>query len=174
VLDDEWVRQWARDIDDAMSTMTATFEVDHGYPPGVNEVRWADADDRADAERYGHDAMSSVEMTAFYQVVAEVSLPDVGNGVFVHSAASALALRDEVGYAYLPAATDHHGLVIGSTGGGTQFVQDWGGRVHRSVGASLEGDFKQVADSAEQFLEHLRHAVTEFVTRNEVMDLDNW
>jgi hypothetical protein len=45
VLDDDWVRQWARDIDDATSTMMATFEADYGYPPGVNGVRWADADD---------------------------------------------------------------------------------------------------------------------------------
>ncbi|GAA1656797.1 hypothetical protein [Actinoplanes couchii] len=150
-----WVRQWATDIDTATRDMTATFEATYGYPAGVNEVRWATADDRTDAGPLA-------PMAGFYQVVAEVSLPDVGNGIFIHSAQSALAQTE-----------DPHGPVIGSTGGGTQFVLDRDGRVHRSVGASLDGDFVPVADSVEQFLSRLRHAVTEFVRHNRIVDLDN-
>lgn len=170
----DWVRHWATGIDTAASGMMATFEADHGYPADVNEVRWATAEDRVDAERYGSDPLASEPMADFYQMVAEVSLPDVGNGIFIHSAASVLALRDEIGYVVVPEADDPHALLIGSTGGGTQFVMDRGGCVHRSIGASLDGDFEQVARSAEQFLSRLRYAVTEFATNKQIVDLDNW
>jgi hypothetical protein len=168
-----WVQQWATDIDAATSSMMATFETDYGYAAGVNEVRWATAVDRVDAERYGRDPLASEPMADFYKVVAEVLLPDVGNGIFIHSAASVLALRDEIGYVFVPRADDPHGLLIGSTGGGTQFVMDWGGCVHRSIGASLDGDFEQVACSVEQFLSRVRYAVTEFTTDHRIVDLDN-
>ncbi|MBB2943667.1 hypothetical protein FB565_003396 [Actinoplanes lutulentus] len=169
----DWVRHWATDIDAAVSSMMATFEADYGYPAGVNEVRWATAGDRVDAERYRSDPLASGPMADFYTVVAEVSLPDVGNGIFIHSAASALALRDEIGYVFLPRADDPHGLLIGSTGGGIQFVMDWAGCVHRSISASLDGDFEQVACTTEQFLTQLRYAVSEFVTDNRIVVLDN-
>ncbi|MEU4625195.1 hypothetical protein AB0G04_35130 [Actinoplanes sp. NPDC023801] len=168
-----WVRQWATDINAATSSMMATFETDYGYAAGANEARWATAADRIDAERYGRDPLASEPMADFYKVVAGVSLPDVGNGIFIHSAASVLALRDETGYVFLPEADDPHGLLIGSTGGGTQFVMGWGGSVHRSIGASLDGDFEQVACSAEQFLSRVRYAVTEFITDHRIVDLDS-
>jgi hypothetical protein len=72
---------------------------------------------------------------------------------------------------FVPYADDPHGLVVGSTGSGTQIVVDWGGRVHRSIGASLDGDFEPVADSVEQFLSQLRHAVAEFVGNNRIVEL---
>jgi hypothetical protein len=168
---DDRVRRWATGIDAAASGMTATFEAAYGYPPGVNEVRWATADDRVDAERYGRDTLASSLMAGFYKIVAEVSLPDVGNGLFIHRASSVLALRDEIGYVFVPYADDPYGLVVGSTGGGAQFVVDWGGCVHRSIGASLDGDFEPVADSVEQFLSRLRYAVTEFVENNRIVEL---
>jgi hypothetical protein len=166
-----WIRQWATDVDAAASRMTATFETVYGYPPGVNEVRWAGIGDRVPADRYRRDALSSPWMADFYGIVAEVCLPDVGNGYFIHSAASALALRDEIGYVFLPHADDPHGLVIGSTGGGMQFVADWSGAVHRSVAATLDADFEPVADSVERFLHRLRHVVIEFVDSRRVQDL---
>ncbi|SDS44525.1 hypothetical protein [Actinoplanes derwentensis] len=168
---DGWVRQWATDIDAAAGGMVATFESDFGYPAGVNEVRWATADDRADAERYGLDPLTVPPMADFYRIVAAVSLPDVGNGLFIHRASSALALRDEIGYVFVPGADDTHGLPVGSTGGGDQFVVDWGGAVHRSIGASLDGDFVRVADSIEHFLARLRYAVTAFTEDNRIVDV---
>jgi hypothetical protein len=168
---DGWVRRWATGINTAASGMMASFEAHYGYPPGDNEVRWATADDRVDAERYGRDRLAPSPMAGFYKIVAEVSLPDVGNGFFIHRASSALALRDEIGYVLVPGADDPQGLVIGSTGGGAQFVLGRGGRVHRSIGASLDGDFELVADSVEQFLSRVRHAVTEFIENNRIVEI---
>ncbi|MBL7254034.1 hypothetical protein [Paractinoplanes lichenicola] len=149
-----WVRQWAGDIDAAASSLMATFEASYGYPPGANLVRWA-ADDDLEPEAHPE---APTPLTGFSRVVAEVRLPDVANGIFIHRAAGAYP----------------HGLLIGSTGGGTQFVIDGTGRVQRSIGASLEGDFKPVADSLEQFLTEVRFAVTEFVSHNRIVGLDNW
>ncbi|GIG01127.1 hypothetical protein Cci01nite_62200 [Catellatospora citrea] len=167
----DWIRRWAAEVDTAAARMVATFEAVYGFPPGANEVRLAGVGDRVAADRYRDDPLAAPWMADFYAVVAEVSLPDVGNGYFIHSAASALGLRDECGYAFLPHADDPRGLVIGSTGAGVLFVADWGGAVHRSVAASMDADFEPVADSVEHFLHRLRQVVHEFVDSGTVQDL---
>jgi len=163
-----WVRRWGTDIDDAARRLMDGFQALYGFPHGENSVRWATGTDLDDARRLADDPLMPRAMAAFYTVIAEVSLPDVANGYFIHPASSVLAQRDLIGYVFLPESDDPHGLLIGSDGGGIQCVADWSGAVHRSTTATLDGEFRQVAETVEQFLDLVRHAVIRFVDHNNV------
>ncbi|MFJ8827628.1 SMI1/KNR4 family protein [Streptomyces sp. NPDC102467] len=148
--------------------MVSTFEETHGFAPGGNEVRVADADDRCAARDYARESLGFDDLLTFYESIGEVVLSDVGNGYFIHSARDVLHRLAEEGYVFIPEADDPHGMVIGSDGGGILFVADWGGAIHRSRTASLdEAEFDRVANDLPEFLDLLRRSVARFVETGE-------
>ncbi|UXX96794.1 SMI1/KNR4 family protein [Streptomyces sp. AD2-2] len=112
-----WLSRWRDEITDAVGAMVSTFEATHGYPPGRNEVRVADDDDRRAAREYARETLGFEELRTFYASIGEVVLSDVGNGYFIHSARDVLHRLAEEGDVAIPDADDPLGMVIGSDGG---------------------------------------------------------
>ena len=94
--------------------MTETFETRYGFNPGVNEVRFADDEARKAVRQYGGDSLAVQEMAALYNVIAEVSLPDVCNGYFIHPADTVMQHLEQHGYVFLPMADDPRLKSLGS------------------------------------------------------------
>lgn len=163
-----WLSRWREEITDAVSAMVGTFEEAHGFPPGGNEVRVADEDDRRAAREYARESLGFDDLLTFYESIGEVVLSDVGQGYFIHSARDVLHRLAEEGYVFIPEADDPHGMVIGSDGGGILFVAGWGGVIHRSRTASLdEAEFDRVAEDLPEFLGLIRGSVARFVETGE-------
>ncbi|WP_329043543.1 hypothetical protein OHT61_32425 (plasmid) [Streptomyces sp. NBC_00178] len=166
-----WLARWSDDVTDALSSVVSTFEERYGYEPGANEVRAAGRKDPATRDA-GRELQGFEDLLAFYEVIEEVVLPDVGNGFFLHSAEDVLRRLAEEGPVYVAGAGDAHGIVIASNGGGILYVADRGGAIHRSRIASLDdADLDKVADSLPQFLDHVRRSVIRFVETDEPGDL---
>lgn len=139
------------------------FEATHGYPPGDNVVVGADA-------HAAHEGLSAVGVTGdllqLYSVVGAVSLPDVGNGFFVHSADDVVdGIRDGQPTTVTGVISDSI-TVFGSDGGGGLFAHSGStGVVYRLDGGALvgskyeagEGDVHIVAASLDAFLTYLRN-----------------
>ncbi|MFG3530497.1 SMI1/KNR4 family protein [Streptomyces sp. NPDC047917] len=148
--------------------MTDDFERRHGFPPGANEVRPADHDDRAAARLLARVAPAPADLITFYGSIGDVTWADVGNGHFVAPAADVLLRLEE--YAAVDAGANQkpRGLVIGSNGGGQSYVAAPVGAVYRTRTASLdEPGLDRVADDLRQFLELLEQALTRFVANDE-------
>ncbi len=167
-----WLARWRDGITDAVRSMTASFEETHGRAPGGNEVRAAGAEDLRAARDYDREPVRCDGMVTFYESVAEVALPDVGNGFFMPPAGECLRRFREEGPVFVPSADDPFGLVIASNGDGLFYVADWGGVVHRSRSSSLDDeDFDKYADSVPEFLSHVRRHVTAFARTGAAGDL---
>ncbi|MGW4809260.1 hypothetical protein [Kitasatospora sp. NPDC004272] len=83
------LRAWQQRTDAALAELTRTFLATHGFPPGENTVPPATTDSRAAARALAARALAArtplpADLAAFYEVVAEASLPDVHHGYFVH------------------------------------------------------------------------------------------
>ena len=166
----QW-RGWARDVATSVDWLMARFEDDYGFTPGPHEIRLASPATLVAVSDLRRDPLAPDDLASFYEVVDQVSLPDVGNGFFIHRADDVVTYSREEGGVFLPLADNPRGLPFGSTGGGLQYVVDWGGCVHRSTTASVEGDFETVAPSLQQFLERLRDAVVTFTETGAVVDV---
>lgn len=167
-----WLSRWREEITDAVGAMVVAFEETHGYPPGRNEIRVADDDDRRAAREYARETLGFEELRTFYASIGEVVLSDVGNGYFIHAARDVLDQLAEDGDVAIPAADDPLGMVIGSDGGGRLYVADWGGAIHRSRTAAVdEGQFDKVAEDLPEFLDLIRRSVTRFVETGETGSL---
>lgn len=156
----EWVARWREDVLAAVGDVLAGFEERHGYAPGVNGVPLARGDDLAAAREYGREGYGFADLLTFYESVAEVALPDVGGGFFIHSAREVLDRLGREGPVFVPDAHDFMGMVIASSGAGVLYVADWGGAVHRCRTASPDdGEFDQIDDSFPEFLDRVRRWV---------------
>ncbi|GAA2542956.1 hypothetical protein GCM10010435_08500 [Winogradskya consettensis] len=141
-MDPQWLAAWRDDLDGRLRPFVAGFERAHGYAPGDNRIVAATSGESG--------AALPDSLAGFYRVIEEVSLPDVGNGYFIHSADH-----------------DFSGGVFASDGGGILFAVRADGTVWRSVTASQDGDFEPVAEDLEDFLDQLRRAVIRFIETGE-------
>ncbi|MGW1916964.1 hypothetical protein ACWCQS_41370 [Streptomyces sp. NPDC002076] len=84
----ENLNRWADQVADLASKFTAGFEARFGYPPGVNALVSAtpQAGEQAVQALSGHGVPE--DLLQFYARVESVSLPDLGNGIYIHSADS--------------------------------------------------------------------------------------
>jgi hypothetical protein len=148
--------------------MTGEFERRHGFPPGTNEVRPADDDDRVAARTLAQVSLIPADLVTFYDTIGDVTWEDVGNGYFIDPARDVLLRLREHGPPGIGADQKAHGLVIGSNGGGLSHVMDSDGAVHRTRTASLDHpQLDKVADDLRQFLELLERSLTRFVSDGE-------
>jgi hypothetical protein len=148
--------------------MTGEFERRHGFPPGTNEVRPADHDDRVAARTLAQVSLTPAGLVTFYDTIGDVTWEDVGNGYFIDPARDVLLQLREHGPLGIGADQKAHGLVIGSNGGGLSYVMDSDGAVHRTRTASLDHpQLDKVADDLRQFLELLERSLTRFVSDGE-------
>ncbi|MFE2992055.1 SMI1/KNR4 family protein [Streptomyces sp. NPDC059262] len=148
--------------------MTGEFERQHGFPPGVNEVRAAGSDDQTAAHALAQSSIISADLATFYGSIGDVTWEDVGNGYFLDPASDVLLRLHEPGVVDVGADQKIHCLVIGSNGGGLAYVATPDGSVHRTRTASLdEPELGKVADDLRQFLELLERYLTRFVADGE-------
>ncbi|WP_393071559.1 hypothetical protein [Streptomyces sp. LN704] len=158
-LSADWLTNWQREITAMLEQTLARFETAYGYPPGDNDVLVADDQSRAAAAQL-EDAAVPAALVTLYSSIAELQLPDIDHGYFIHSPDLVLDHLTEYGPVRL---TDHRtGIVFGSDGGGILFALDQGGQVHRSTTASWFDDFEPTAPTLTQFLEQLHRATAVF------------
>ncbi|MFF7190279.1 hypothetical protein ACFZAR_34770 [Streptomyces sp. NPDC008222] len=119
----------------------------------------ADDQSRAAAARL-EDAAVPAALVTFYSSIAELRLPDIDHGHFIHSPDLVVDHLTEYGPVRL--TDDCTGIVFGSDGGGILFALDQAGQVHRSTTASWFDDFELTAPTLAQFLEQLRRATAVF------------
>ncbi|MFD4693723.1 hypothetical protein [Streptomyces sp. NPDC058463] len=93
------------------------------------------------------------DLTTLYWVISEVSLPDVGNGYFIHSASTVAEHFQQYGSVQID--DEPPALVFASDGGGQLFAVTGSGRVWRSTTASWFHDFEVCAASIQEFLEYI-------------------
>ncbi len=161
-LSTDWLTGWQQEITAALETTLCTFEATFGYPPGDNEVLLADEESRAATARLKEAVHMPQGLISLYATIAELSLPDIDHGYFVHTPAQ--VLNDITQYGPVR-VTDHAtGVVFGSDGGGILFALDGDGRVHRSTTPSWFDDFEMSASTLIRFLEQLHQAVTDFAS----------
>ncbi|MFD9411640.1 hypothetical protein ACFWBN_32100 [Streptomyces sp. NPDC059989] len=98
------------------------------------------------------------DLTAFYWVISEASLPDVDKGYFIHSPSTVAGHFREYGPPLI--GGERGALVFASDGGGHLFAIGDSGRVWRSTTASWFDDFEVAAASLQEFLEQLDRRIT--------------
>ncbi|MDT7843352.1 SMI1/KNR4 family protein [Streptomyces justiciae] len=156
-LDAEWVRDWCERSSSALSVLMPTFLETHGFAPDENVVTLATDESHAATGALVELTPIPSDLTTLYWVICEVSLPDVGNGYFVHSASMVADHFRE--YGSVPIADEWPALVFASDGGGHLFAVTGSGRVWRSTTASWFDDFEVVAPSVQEFLERIGREV---------------
>ncbi len=146
-----------------------TFAQRHGVPPGRHLVTRAGRDAAAvteESERRLAAAGAPAALVELYRSVTEISLPDLGGGVFVRPAAD---VADGIDEGRLPTELTgdfRDGIVVfGSEGDGALLaVSTSGGAVYRLSGGAVLGaayapgeeGAQVVADNLWGFLDHLR------------------
>ncbi|MFF4398927.1 hypothetical protein [Streptomyces sp. NPDC001480] len=114
-----------------MSQLMEAFEVTHGYPAGDNEVALADDETRAAVTLLTNHRSEYAALLSLFAVIDSVSLPDIGNGYFIHPPSTVTAHLDE--YGAVPLENGDHGIVFGSDGGGSLFALAVNGTVPAAV-----------------------------------------
>jgi hypothetical protein len=158
-IDEVWLRVWVDEMSSLVERVLTTFETRFGYPPGQNTIRHTSDPDRTAMSALLDHAPVPAELITFYRSVGEVSLPDVGNGIFVHRPQLVL---DQLCDGPITPGGNHEGIVFASNGGGVMYVSAPDGAVHRTRDASTRSALDQIAGSVREFLECLIEDVNQF------------
>jgi hypothetical protein len=166
-LNEAWIERWRADVRAGIGELLSTFEQRFGFPPGEHEI----SGPATAAELAGladlHDDTLPADLLSFHQVVAEVQLPDVNNGYWIHRPPLP---GEDPGHPRL--LSDGRSVVVfGSDGGGALFALSAGtsAPVLRLSGGAFLGETYDadgatvVATDLQDFLAFLRREVTEFV-----------
>jgi len=147
-----------------ISKMMKDFETSFGYPPGENVLLVADRERGAAAVQALASAGAPRDLLDFYSWVEEVSLPDVGNGIFVHSAQAVIDGVANGQPTEVVGAVEDTTMVFGSDGGGGLFALNQAGdRVYRLSGGALIGSTYDVDDSGVQVISNRFWGFLEYV-----------
>jgi len=178
-MDVDELKAWRTATEHAAAAVVAEFEDTYGFPPGDNVVE--DPDKGGAARLAAIGAEIPVDLVQLYTVIGGVSLPDVGNGIFVHDPG---LVADAYTAQQLRHVTGRHQadvVVFASDGGGTLFAlaSPTGSPVYRlPAGKVIAGtyetndpDFDIVATDLAGFLARLRHAAQSFAETGAIIDL---
>jgi hypothetical protein len=135
----EWLDAWVRRTGVLALTFTEQFESGFGYPPGDHLVEPASA---AGREVSANTAGLPEDLLIFYRHVAEVSLPDLGSGYFLHPVdLTAAGMSGDLPTRITGSRADSV-VVFGSDGGGALFALSTtdGSTVYRLPPSGVEGD----------------------------------
>jgi hypothetical protein len=166
-LDPRWVRIWAADITTHLQFVLSAFDTYYPFPPGENEVVLADPD-QSSVDATLANPGTPPDLTAFYRVIKEVTMPDIGNGLFIHPpdlVVTQLADRPVL------LSDGNTGTVFASNGGGTLYAIGPDNTVHRSRDASTDSGFEPVATDLRDFLGQVLNAVAHFAATRTPGDL---
>ena len=140
------VSSWAEELSQLAARFTDSFEDRFGYPPGENHVVVAEPrrtqDELASLGLQGAHA----DLVTLYAQIESVSLPDIGNGLFIHPVADPAKSGQPT---TLTGDTEDQITVFGSDGGGNLFALNaTGDKVYRLSSGALHGDTYE-ADAGE-------------------------
>ena len=158
-LDPRWVRTWATDITAHLQAVLAAFDTYYPFPPGENEVILTTDPTPSSLDAIRAHPQTPSDLTTFYEVVHEVTMSDIGNGIFIHAPDDVIAQLAD-GPALLD--DDNTGTVFASNGGGILYAIDPGNKVHRSHDASTNSGFEPVAPDLRGFLGQVLDAAARF------------
>ncbi|MCY1145274.1 hypothetical protein OWR29_45360 [Actinoplanes sp. Pm04-4] len=137
-MDVGWVEWWRDELRVEVRRLVEGFEARVGFPPGEHRVGGpASAAELAGLRQLHGDALPA-DLLLFYGVVAEVDLPDVDAGYWIHRPAPA---GEDPGHPRR--LSDGRRIVVfGSDGGGALFAlpAGSGGPVLRLSGGAVVGD----------------------------------
>ena len=165
-MDEAWIGQWRADVRARIGELLSTFEPWFGFPPDEHEVSGpATAEELAGLADLPGDNLPD-DLLTFYRVVAEVQLPDIGNGYWIHRPPLP---GEDPGHPRL--LSDGRTIVVfGSDGGGALFAlsAERSAAVLRLSGGAFPGGAYDadgatvVAADLQGFLAFLRREVIEF------------
>jgi hypothetical protein len=163
-VDGAWIERWRADVRAGITALLATFESRFGFPPGEHEIGGpATAAELAGLAGLHGDALPA-DLVSFHRLVAEVRLPDVNNGYWIHRP----PLPGEDPGRPRRLSDGRAVVVFGSDGGGALFALTAGSGapvLRLSDGALLDGTYDAdcavaVAADLPDFLTRLRLEVT--------------
>jgi hypothetical protein len=170
---------WRSAVQDAVDSVVAGFENGYGYPPQGNVVE--DPDERGVARLAAAGSAIPEDLLNLYATVGAMHLPDVGNGLFVHSAALVADAYESLELWRIDGRHHTEVIVFASDGGGTRYAlaSPTGSPVYRLpagrvLGGVYDSDdprFDIVAADLAGFLGGFRHAVEQFAATGRSVDL---
>ena len=157
-LDPHWVRAWAAEITAHLQAVLAAFDTYYPFPPGQNEVILA-VPGRGALDALRTQPSTSSDLITFYEVIQEVTMSDIGNGIFLHASDDVIT---QLADGPVLLEEDNTGTIFASNGGGILYAIDRHNTVHRSHDASTESGFESVAPDLRGFLGQVLDAVAHF------------
>jgi hypothetical protein len=177
-MDREWLAEWRVSVAVKVDQLLETFRSRFGFEPGLNQLG-PPAAEQALASLQTIVPRPAADLINFYRCVGQVSLPDIGNGYFIHPAdlVARQAADGEPRRIGPPHQLDV--LVFGSDGGGALYAVPAAkpGPVYRlrecsiKDGIAIAGDIQVVAMDYRTFLQHLEIAVETFAATGHPADL---
>lgn len=166
-LDPRWVRTWAADITAHLQSILSAFDTYYPFPPGENEVVLA-GPDQSSLDAIRSNSETPLDLFAFYQVIKEVTMSDIGNGFFIHAPDTVIT---QLADGPVLLGDGNTGTVFASNGGGLLYAIGPDNTVHRSNDASTDSRFEPVATDLRDFLGQVLNAVTHFAATRTPGDL---
>lgn len=170
---------WRAALAQAVGSVLSGFEDRYGYPPGDNG--FDDPDEPNAARLAAIGSAVPLDLLDLYAVTGAVSLPDVGNGLFVHGPG---LVADAFNADELRRVVGRHSsdvIVFASDGGGTLYAlcSPAGSPVYRLPAGSVVAGvyvsdspaFDVVAPDLAGFLARFREVVERFAMTGEIADL---
>ncbi|MDT0452761.1 SMI1/KNR4 family protein [Streptomyces hesseae] len=148
------------------------FEATYGYEPGENRLVEATGKPKHDMLRALATAGAPADLVEFYGQVECVSLPDVGNGIFVDPIEEVIEGAAGSQPTQVTGSINGSILVFGSDGGGGLFVlMPSDSKVYRISGGSLiastydvnDSGLEVVADTFDGFLDYIFDQLSQLV-----------
>jgi hypothetical protein len=177
-MDREWLDGWRVSVTVAVAELLGTFRQRYGFGPGPHTVG-PPASREAVASLAELRPGPGRDLLVFYEVIGEVSMPDVGNGYFIDSPGLVIGRAAELRSIEPPLGIDV--LAFASEGGGALYVlpATKAGPVYRlrncairdGVASARHGDIQIVAGDLRAFLERLKFAVETFAKSGSLTDL---
>ncbi|WIM92494.1 hypothetical protein ACTOB_004436 [Actinoplanes oblitus] len=166
-VDDAWIERWRAGMRSDIAVLLDTFASRFGFPPGDHGVSGPATAAELDGLARLHGGAVPGDLLSFHRVVAEVELPDVNNGYWIHRPP-------------LPGADPGHPrrlsdgravVVFGSDGGGALFALAGGSGspvLRLADGSFLGGAYEadcatEIAANLQNFLTFLHRELTGFV-----------
>jgi hypothetical protein len=178
LVDREWLEIWRVSVTAILADLLGAFRQRFGFEPGTNAVgppaaREAVASLAALRPAPAHDLL------IFYENIGEVSLPDVGNGYFIHSPRLVIQQAQAGEPRRIGPPVDVDVLAFASDGGGALYAVPAaeGGPVYRlhdyvlQDGVAYARDVQIAAGDLQAFLQRLKLAVETFTSTGDLTDL---
>ena len=84
-MDRQWLAEWRVSMTANVAQLLETFQSRFGFEPGVNELGPPTAKQTL-ASLQAIAPRPATDLVDFYRCIGHVSLPDIGNGYFIHPA----------------------------------------------------------------------------------------